>query len=303
MSLNLSGLLLPVTTPFKPDQEIDFQGLQKNLKAWNTAGLTGYVVLGSTGERVLLDEREYVEVIAAAREVVPGTHTFIAGAGQQSTHGTIAEIKRATDAGADAVLVITPNFYRSAITPHALLEHYAAVADASPVPVILYSMPDLTGIKIEPETAALLSQHPHIVGMKDSSNDIEKFAETVRVTREGFAMMIGNGTVFADALQAGAEGGILAVGCAAPELCLEIFLAVRAGEIDHAQALQTRLTPLARAVTKTYGIGGLKTAMEMAGYTGGAVRAPLQRPGSEATAEINKLLNEAIGTLEAAISE
>jgi len=303
MSLNLSGLLLPITTPFTPNQEIDFAGLKKNLEAWNQVGLTGYVALGSTGERMHLDEREYVEVIAATRAAVPATHTFIAGAGQQSTRGTISEIKRAANAGADAVLVITPNFYRAAITPHALLEHYAAVADASPVPVILYSMPDLTGIKIEPDTAALLSQHQNIVGMKDSSNDIEKFAETVRVARAGFAMTIGNGTVFADALRAGAQGGILAVGCAVPELCLEIFRAVQAGEFDHAEALQNRLTPLARAVTKTYGIGGLKTAMEMAGYTGGAVRAPLQRPGSDATAEISKLLSEAIGETKARTSE
>src|SRR6185295_8411838 len=188
MSLNLSGLLLPITTPFTPNQEIDFAGLKKNLEAWNQVGLTGYVALGSTGERMHLDEREYVEVIAAVRATVSATHTFIAGAGQQSTRGTISEIKRAANAGADAVLVITPNFYRAAITPHALLEHYAAVADASPVPVILYSMPDLTGIKIEPDTAALLSQHQHIVGMKDSSNEIEKFAETVRVAHAGLAM-------------------------------------------------------------------------------------------------------------------
>jgi len=161
----------------------------------------------------------------------------------------------------------------------------------------------LTGIKIEPDTAALLSQHQNIVGMKDSSNDIEKFAETVRAARAGFAMTIGNGTVFSEALRAGAQGGILAVGCAVPELCLEIFRAVHAGEFDHAEALQNRLTPLARAVTKTYGIGGLKTAMEMAGYTGGAVRAPLQRPGSDATAEISKLLSEAIGETKARTSE
>ena len=170
------------------------------------------------------------------------------------------------------------------------MKHYRAVADASSIPIVLYSMPDLTGIEIEPETAARLSEHKNIIGMKDSSADVAKFAETVESVPEDFAVMIGNGTVLCEALQAGAEGGILAVGCAAPELCIEIYRAVHAGEIDRASSLQENLTPLARAVTKTYGIGGLKAAMEMAGYVGGPVRAPLQRPSETAKAEIEKLL-------------
>jgi 4-hydroxy-2-oxoglutarate aldolase len=179
-----------------------------------------------------------------------------------------------------------------------LVKHYLAIADASPVPVILYSMPDLTGIKIEPETAARLSEHRNIIGIKDSSADIATFAETVRRVPEDFAVMIGNGTVFCEALQAGARGAILAVGCVAPGLCVEIYRAVRAGDIDRAKALQDKLTPLARAVTKTYGIGGLKTAMEMAGFVGGAVRAPLQRPDEAPVAEIAQLVSQATDTLE-----
>jgi 4-hydroxy-2-oxoglutarate aldolase len=296
----LSGILLPITTPFRSDETIDSRGLAANIEKWNRAGITGYVVLGSTGERVNLDEREYLEVIETARRAVPDSMTFIVGAGQQSTRTTIAEIKRAAKAGAEAVLVITPHYYKSAITQDALVDHYRAVADASPVPIILYSMPDLTGIKIEPETAARLSEHQNIIGMKDSSNEFEKLRETVRISNKDFAMTIGNGTVFAEALQAGARGGILAVGCCAPEICLEIYRAAQAGEVDRAAGLQEKLTPLARAVTKTYGIGGLKTAMEMAGYVGGAVRVPLRRPSAEATAQIRTLLNE---TTAAIVSE
>jgi 4-hydroxy-2-oxoglutarate aldolase len=297
MPINLSGILLPVTTPFLATEALDSEGLSTNLRRWNDTGVVGYVVLGSTGERVHLDESEYLEVIETAREAVPKGFAFIAGAGQQSTTGTIKEIERAAHAGAEAVLVITPGFYRSAITQDALVKHYTAIADAAPIPVILYSMPDLTGIQIEPETAALLSEHRNIIGMKDSSADISKFAETVRLAPENFAVMIGNGTVFCEALQAGARGGILAVGCAVPELCIEIYRAVRAGEIDRAKLLQERLTPLARAVTRTYGIGGLKSAMEMAGFVGGAVRAPLQRPSEAAVAQIAQLLKQANDTL------
>jgi 4-hydroxy-2-oxoglutarate aldolase len=293
MPINLSGVLLPITTPFTPDEDFDAEGLVSNLTKWNETGITGYVVLGSTGERANLDEGEYLEVIETAREAVPKGLAFIAGAGQQSTTGTIKELVRAADAGAEAALVITPSFYKSAITQDALVKHYLAIADASPVPVILYSMPDLTGIKIEPETAASLSEHQNIIGMKDSSADIAKFAETVRLVPGDFALMIGNGTVFCEALQAGARGGILAVGCVVPRLCIEIYRAVQAVDVDRAQLLQDKLTPLARAVTRTYGIGGLKTAMEMAGLVGGAVRAPLQRPGESAIAEIAQLVNQA----------
>jgi len=293
MSINLNGLLLPITTPFTADEAIDLAGLTANIKKWTEAGVDGFVVLGSTGERVNLDEGEYVQVIEALRAAVPKTLTFIVGAGQQSTRGTVNEIKRAAAAGAEAVLVITPSFYKSAITQKALVKHYRALADASTVPVILYSMPDLTGIRIEPETAARLSEHQNIIGMKDSSNDIEKFGETVNLAGKNFAMMIGNGTVFSEALRAGARGGILAVGCAVPDLCLEIYRAFQSDDVARASALQEKLTPLARAVTKTYGVGGLKTAMEMAGYVGGSVRAPLRLPNEEARAEIKSLLRDA----------
>ena len=293
MTINLSGLLLPITTPFTPNEDIDVTGLKANLNRWNATAISGYVVLGSTGERVNLDEREYLQVIETARASIPETLTFIVGAGQQSTRGTIAEIKRAAEKGAEAVLVITPHYYRPAITQQVLIEHYTAVADAVSIPVILYSMPDLTGIKIEPETAARLSEHENIIGLKDSANDVAKMRKTVQLCAEGFAVTIGNGTVFCEALQAGAIGGILAVGCAVPELCLEIYGAVKAGETDLAAQLQQKLTPLARAVTRTYGIGGLKAALEMVGYAGGGVRAPLQPATEEARAEIEQLLRHA----------
>lgn len=299
MAINFSGVLLPTTTPFNDDESVNSSALVTNIKKWNQTGISGYVLLGSTGERVNLDEGEFLEAIETARAAVPETLAFIVGAGQQSTRGTIAEIDRAAKAGAEAVLVITPNYYRPAITQEALIAHYTAVADAAKIPIILYSMPDLTGIKIEPDTAAHLSAHENIIGIKDSSNDIAKLRETSQLCRSDFAVMIGNGTVFADALRAGACAGILAVGCAVPELCLEIYRAVKNKEDDRATELQNRLTPLARAVTKTYGIGGLKAAMEMAGYIGGAVRAPLRRASSAAGAEIAQLLRESTNVSEA----
>ena len=289
----LKGVLLPITTPFDNSGQLNLKALQDNIRQWSTSGIRGYVLLGSTGERVHLSEREYVDVICDTRSQVSRSMAFIVGAGQQSTRGTIEEIQRAADAGADAVLVITPNFYRSAITQEALIKHYNQVADASPVPVILYSMPALTGIKIEPVTIARLSDHPNIIGVKDSSADVEGFKKTIELCPQEFAVMTGNGTVLLEALRAGATGAILAVGCAVPQICVEVMRAFRDRENERAESLQAKLTPLATAVTTKYGIGGLKFALDENGYAGGNVRAPLQGPDEGAKAEIAHLLEEA----------
>ena len=299
---DLRGVLLPITTPFNSEGEVDLNALSSNIRKWNSSGVDGYVVLGSTGERVNLDEAEYLQVIETARREVadgPEGPAFIVGVGQQSTLGTINEIKRvAGTVAVDAVLVITPHFYRSAITQPALVEHYRAVADRSPVPLILYSMPALTGIKIEPETAARLSEHENIIGIKDSSADITGLQETVRLVRRDFAVFTGNGTVFYEGLRAGACGGILAVGCAAPALCLSIFEAVGAGEMERAEQLQAALSPLAAAVTTRFGIGGLKAALEMRGYAGGLPRAPLPAPDEAAREDIQKCLQAADNAMD-----
>ncbi len=289
----LRGILLPTTTPFDSDGRILTTDITSNIKAWSARGVIGFVVLGSTGERVHLDEREYLEVIEVSRAA--SESILIAGAGQQSTINTIKEINSAARAGAQAVLVITPYFYRPAMTQETLVNYYTAVADAASVPVLLYSMPPLTGIKIEPETVARLSEHPNIIGVKDSSNDVAGFRRTVELCPPDFAVMTGNGTVLLDALRAGATGAILAVGCVVPEVCVEIFRAFSKGEIERAERLQTELTPLASAVTTKYGIGGLKAALDLAGYRGGSVRAPLRAPDDAARAEIKSVLDRITG--------
>ena len=290
----LRGILLPCPTPFDAAEAFAAEALRANLARWHTTGVTGYVALGSTGERVHLDEREYLSVLETMRAAVPESQLLIAGAGQQSVRHSLAEIKRAADAGADAVLVITPYFYRAAITQAALVDYYTTIADAAPVPVLLYSMPELTGIFIAPETIAELSRHENVIGVKDSSGDIVRFAETLRLVPEEFAVLTGNGPLLYAALTAGATGAILAAACCAPQLAVEIFTAVRRRRYDRALKLQRAFTPLARAVTVRYGIGGLKYALDLAGYTGGTVRAPLKLPAPEARREIAQLLSDAL---------
>ncbi|MCA1576465.1 MAG: dihydrodipicolinate synthase family protein [Acidobacteria bacterium] len=293
----LRGILLPTTTPFTDSEELDLNALADNIRKWRAAGISGFVMLGSTGERVHLEESEYLRTLEVARREIPSDGAFIAGVGQQSTRGTIAEIAKAVQCGADAVLVLTPHYYRAAITQEALVSHYTAVADASRVHVLLYSMPALTGIKIEPETTARLSEHPNIMGVKDSSNDVAGFAATVKLCPPEFAVLTGNGTVLLDTLRAGATGAILAVGCVVPRMCVEIFDAFNRGDEERASHLQAKLTPLAAAVTTRFGIGGLKAALDLADYRGGAVRAPLRAPDEAAGAEIATLLEAARAAL------
>jgi 4-hydroxy-2-oxoglutarate aldolase len=292
-SRSLRGILLPFTTPLDENSEVNAPGLRANLEKWNAIGVTGHVALGSTGERVHLSEREYLDVIRTARESVPTHMPFIVGAGQQSTRETVDEVRRVSEAGADGVLVITPSFYRSGMTHDALAKHYMAVADASPVPVLLYSVPQFTNVSLAAETIARLSEHENIVGVKDSSGDILNLAETVRLVPDNFAVLTGNGAALYPALCAGACGAILAVACIAPRLAVSIYEAFQRGEHEAARSLQQRLTILTRRVPGRYGISGLKAALDMLGYKGGRVRAPLQDASEEARLEIKKALEEA----------
>ncbi len=288
----LRGVLLPFPTPFDEERALSVPSLRSNISDWDETGVTGYVALGSTGERVHLSEREFMTAIEAARRATSERMTFVVGAGQQSTSATIDEVRRVAEAGADAVLLITPHFYRAEMTQPVLVKHYLAVADASPVPVVLYSVPQFTNVTLQPETIARLGEHENIVGVKDSSGDVLALAETVRLVPEDFAVLTGNGSALYPALCLGARGGILAVGCIAPRLAVEVYEAFRAGEHERARAAQQRLARVTRGVLGRYGISGLKAALDMLGYAGGRVRAPLQDATEEARREIEKVLRE-----------
>lgn len=291
----LRGVLLPFTTPFDADGEVDARALCENIRRWNETGVAGHVALGSTGERAHLDERERAAVIESARACVPASIAFVVGIGEQSTRLASFEAKRAAAEGADAALVLTPHFYRGAMTQDALRGHFLAVADASPVPVLLYNIPQNTGVALAPETVALLSEHENIAGIKDSSGDMVNLVEMLRLVgdgREDFTVLTGHAGIFYASLCAGVRGAILAAGCVAPRLCVEIYEAFRAGDHGRASELQRRLAPLARAVTTRFGIGGLKAALDLLGYAGGLPRPPLSAPDEQSRAEIARLLEE-----------
>jgi len=277
-------------TPFK-DGEVDTAAIRGNVRKWMTAGLGGVLACGTNGEATLLEEDEADRVVEAARQEVPRDRVLLAGAGHESTRATISAAKRAAAAGADGVLIKTPSVYRAHVTPAGLIAHYTAVADASPVPVLLYNFPASTGVNLSPDTVAKLAAHPNIVGMKETSTDGAQFADLSAAVPERFTVLCGSAPGVLAALSAGAKGFIVAVAALMPALCLELLAHVRAGRMAEALAIQHRITPLARAVTTGHGIPGLKAALNMTGYDGGQPRAPLQPLTSDAMDNIRSLLD------------
>jgi 4-hydroxy-tetrahydrodipicolinate synthase len=294
--MNLLTIFPPMPTPFV-DGEIDTRAIARNIARWLMAGVGGVVALGSNGEAPLLDEGESDRVIEAARNAVPGDRTLIAGTGRESTRGAIDASRRAAALGADAVLVRTPSFFKTRMTPDAFLRHYTAVADASPVPVILYNFPAVTGVNLAPETAGRLAEHPNITGMKESGSDIAQVAALVDAVPSAFSIIAGSAPALYASLCVGARGGIVAAACVAPELCVRLFDATMAGRHAEAREIQSRLTPLARLVTAIHGVPGLKAAMDLCGYTGGEPRQPLAPVGPDGINQIRAelaLVREAV---------
>ena len=286
----LKGVYPACVTPFTKDGAVDAAAMRHNIKKWLAAGCHGVLVLGSTGEFVHLDEHERDELISAARETVPSDRVLSVGVGHLGTAQTIRQTKRAAELGADVALVVTPFFYKPAMTHAALVAHYSAVADASPIPVLIYNVPPFTGLNIEVQTVAALSRHPNVVGMKDSFGDVGQLAAEVEASADGFAIFTGGARVLHAAMVVGCIGANLAVANIAPELCVAIYNAALADRHDEARRLQATLTAVEAVVSRPYGIGGYKYALNLLGYQGGYPRAPLMTPDEATQGKIQTAL-------------
>lgn len=285
MDKPLQGVLPPMATPFK-DEELDLAALEANIARWNNTGLAGYLVVGSNGEAVYLTQAEQEQVIAAAVEAAAPEKIIMAGTGRESTRATIAATRRAAELGADCALCVTPHYFTGQMTPARLAGHFQRVADEVPIPVLAYNFPQATGVNMGSDLVAGLSQHPNIAGIKDSSGNIAQLSEIVRLSAQDFRVFVGNAEVFYPALGVGAVGAILAVANVLPEKCVALQEAFQAGELARARGLQWEIAYPAALVTRIHGVGGLKVAMDLAGYQGGTVRMPLTMPEAQAREEL-----------------
>jgi len=272
---HLNGILPPLTTPFDTEGSVDTEALRRNIERYNETGLAGYVALGSNGEAVHLTPDERTRVIETIRSAASPAHTVIAGVNEFSTRAAIESARSAAQAGADCVLVVTPYFYKSHMTQTALAAFFTEVADGSRVPVFIYNVPQNTGVVIEAATIAKLAAHGNIIGVKDSSGNMGAMTDTIRLAPAEFKVMVGNGGILYPSLLMGATGAVLAVACAAPRACVDLYEAVRAGDHARARELQTRIAPLSHIVTAGLGVAALKAVMVMAGFEGETPRAPL----------------------------
>ncbi|HEX6133104.1 MAG TPA: dihydrodipicolinate synthase family protein [Longimicrobiales bacterium] len=288
----LQGIFPPVITNFDAAGEIAPIPFRENLRRWVETPIDGIVLFGSNGEGALLDEEEKQRLTGFARDVVPAGYLLIAGASGESTRSTIRQAQQLSAAGADVVLVHPPAYFGPYLPVAALMDHFRAVADAAPVPVLLYHIPKYTKVTLEAGFVAELMRHPNVAGLKDSSGDIKRFADFTNACDAGCRLFVGNGSLLYTALELGAAGGILGVANVAPSLCADLVRRFRDGKPGEAGRIQGRLTPLHREIVAAFGAVGCKAALDLLGWAGGPPRPPLQPLAERDRQKVARVMQE-----------
>jgi 4-hydroxy-2-oxoglutarate aldolase len=290
--IDLNGIFPPIPTPFV-DGEVAYDKLAVNIEKWGKTGLKGLVVMGSNGEYVYLSAEEKRKLVEKAVELTPQHMLVIAGTGCESTKETIELTRDCADRGAHAALVVTPHYYAGKMNEAAMLAYFTAVADQSPIPILLYNVPKFTHVNMTFRLVSQLSNHPNIVGIKDSTGNVIQLGEFANNVAADFNLMVGTAGALFGALALGCIGGVLALANVAPELCVKIYESVKQGDYEAAKQLQLKMVPVNQAVTATYGVPGLKAAMDMLGYFGGDPRPPLLPSSEKDKSEIREILIKA----------
>lgn len=294
-----AGIFPPVLTPYnKRTGEIDEDMFCQNLRQLKETGLSGVVVAGSTGEAPYLSNKERLRLTKLARRIVKPPQLLIVGTGLESTWGTIELSREAVACGADALLVITPNYFKSRMNSEALITHFRTVADSVYKPVIIYHIPQFTGIRMEPSAIAELSKHLNIIGLKESSGDLSYVKSVLRASKTNFQVLVGSAMIIVEAMRAGAKGAILGQADFAPELCLAIYEAAARGDWKRAKELHAHLVPLATKISVPLGVAGVKYAAEIRGFHAGPVRGPLIPLNAKGKAQVEGALRESSAGLD-----
>ena len=296
MSLKLQGIYPPITTPFDHNGNIYATKVQHNVEKWNRTSLAGYVVMGSTGESVMLTAEEKLSMWEqVARHAAP-EKLLIAGTGVESVRETVCLTNRAAEMGYKAAMVRTPHYYKNLVNrADAQMLYYRAVADQSKIPLIIYNWPQATGVDIPVEAVVAISEHPNVIAIKESSGNLEKVMQMIREVQHGFQVMVGSAPTLWPSLLMGACGAILAYANAAPYSVIAIWEAYRTREEAAGLDWQNRIGRAAALVTTKYGVPGLKYAMDLNGYYGGPPRLPLTPPTADAKKEIEDAFQDLKG--------
>eukprot|EP00111_Clytia_hemisphaerica_P016797 TCONS_00049812-protein len=274
--LDLSGIYPPIPTPFKANEDVDWHSLKSNLDKWSAVPFKGYVVQGSNGEYVSLSTEEKIDMVQFVAENVESNKTILVGSGCEGTKETIELTNEMAKKGAHAALVVTPAFFKNRMNSAAMINHYTQVADASSIPVILYNVPSNTGFEFPVDAIIKLSEHPNIIGFKDSGGNITNIGHIISETRErGFQVLAGGASFLMASMNLGAVGGICALANILGQECCDLATLCKEGRLDEARELQLKLIAPNQAVTRKYNVPALKYAMDLCGYYGGPSRSPL----------------------------
>ncbi len=291
-SLSFRGIFPPLPTSFDRDENLLPEKIRFNIEKLSRYNLSGFLILGSNGEQVMLSEKEKITAIAAARDALPEGRLLLAGTGCQSTRETISLTRAAAAEGAHAALVINPSYYKGNMNQEELVRHYFDVADGSPVPVLVYNMPANTGVDMTSRMIIAMAEHPNIVGLKESGGNVVKMGEVLGNVKTGFQVLAGGAGFLLPSLAMGAAGGILASANIAPGHCLDIYDAFVAGDIARARDMQHRIIALNAAVTARWGVPALKAAMDHLGLFGGQMRRPLLPLKEEIKKQLVEMMSE-----------
>lgn len=291
--------MVPAVSTFLANGDLDRAAFLRNLDQHLAFGMDGVLIAGSSGESALLDDDDRRQLLTWARERVPADKWLLMGIGSESTRQTIARAHDAKRLGASAVLVISPHYFLKRMTESALVAHHRAVADASPLPVLLYNMPAYAHVVLSPALVHELAAHPNVIGMKDSAGNLPVLEEYLAAQSDHFRVLTGSGGTVVPALERGAAGAILAIGLYAGPTVRTMVDLFRRGDREAAAALQARLVPIATDIGGALGPAGIKAAMDLVGLSGGPPRSPLLPLSDSETAKVQAVL-QAAGVLAGA---
>ena len=289
----IKGVIPPMITPFKENGDVDYRMHANNMEKWNNDNLAGYLVLGSNSEAVYLNEEEKLEMIRITVEAAKKDRLILAGTGMESTRETIKLTNKASRLGAHGALVLTPFYYGGKMNDEALIRYFTEVADNSDIPILIYNVTKFTHVNISAGAVEVLSRHPNIIGMKDSSGDVPQLVKFISVVPEDFNLMVGTASSWYPALTLGISAGIMALANCSPNECALVQEYYENGQIEKAKDTYTRIFPVNTAVTAVYGIAGLKYACTLSGYAGGYVRKPLLELKEDEKKKVRDILSKA----------